>query len=207
MDLNTEEVWFIIEFYFRTDSCNVVCKKFCEWFGGTRSLHNTMVKHVVEWFQNKHSVEWCKGSGLTFSLCTTAPTEDVRELVQENWRMLVSKLARHVGISATSMHRTLQRMNLYPYRIAILQQLYLNESSLAASKPGPTPSHPNFFLWSYVENKVFEHNPGTIDELKVLITEAIITVTPAMLKQIFHNMQEHVEACLCEKRHHFEYML
>ncbi len=57
--------------------------------------------------------------------------------------------------------------------------------SWSARSPDLTP--PNFFLWGYVKDNVFKHNPTTIAELKTLIMEAVVEITPAMLKKIFIN--------------------
>ncbi len=100
-----------------------------------QSLHNTTIKHVVERFQNKHTVERQRGSGWPFSVCTAANTEEAWELVQENHHTLVRKLAHCTGMSLISLHCTLRKIYLYPYHIAIRQQLYLNEFYLTASKP------------------------------------------------------------------------
>ncbi len=128
MDLPAKEACFIIKFYFWTNLCNIVRKKFREQFGDMRCLYNAMIKRVVERFQNEHTVEWQKGSGWPFGACTTGNTGGEGTQSRKNYRTSVCKLPHRTGMSATSVHRKLQKINGYPCRIAVWQQLYSNES-------------------------------------------------------------------------------
>ncbi len=51
--------------------------------------------------------------------------------------------------------------------------------SWPARSPDLTPL--DFFLWGYVKDNVFKHNPATIAELKTLITEAVAEITPVVM--------------------------
>ncbi len=70
---------------------------------------------------------------------------DFDQKIFKSWqrypRMLVHKLTRYTGMSVMSLHRVLQKTNLYLYRIAICQQLSPNESSLGVLKPAPNPPY------------------------------------------------------------------
>jgi hypothetical protein len=50
------------------------------------------------------------------------------------------------------------------------------------SPRSPDLSIPEFFLRGYLKNKVYEDNPHTIDDLKIVITQRIQEVIPRPLK-------------------------
>lgn len=70
----------------------------------------------------------------------------------------------------------------------------------------PDLTLPDFYLWGYNKDRVFQHpSPTSIPVLKLWIIEAINEITPAALKQVFRNMQKRVRACLHKNGGHFEH--
>ena len=72
--------------------------------------------------------------------------------------------------------------------------------------PDLTP--PDYFLWGYLEGRVYRNKPRTIDPLKANITEEIPAVTADVLARSFQNMaRRRVQSCLDANRGHFQHML
>lgn len=71
----------------------------------------------------------------------------------------------------------------------------------------PDLTIPDFFLWGYLKDKVYEGDPQTIDDLKIAITQRIQEITPSMLKRVSKNMRKRVQLCLQERGGHFEHLL
>ncbi len=60
--------------------------------------------------------------------CTHTKKEDQNQnLISANRRLLVRKLSHLIGMSTTSMHRTLHDLKLYSYRLTVRQELKLGD--------------------------------------------------------------------------------
>ena len=66
----------------------------------------------------------------------------------------------------------------------------------------------NFFLWGYVKDLVYVPSlPMLVDNLKIRITEALITINPDMLVRVWQEMEYRFDVChvtkgilnICEK--------
>ena len=70
--------------------------------------------------------------------------------------------------------------------------------------PDPTPS--DFFLWGYVNGLLYiPPLPTSVDDLKTLVTEALITIDPDMLVQVWQEMEYHFNVCHVTKRLHIQH--
>ncbi len=56
MDLSGEEAHFIVEQYFHSSSFKIVQEQFHATFGEEHGLQNTMMKQVVDYFYNEHTI-------------------------------------------------------------------------------------------------------------------------------------------------------
>jgi hypothetical protein len=71
--------------------------------------------------------------------------------------------------------------------------------------PDLTP--PDYFLWGYLEGRVYQNKPRTIDALKANITEEIQAVTADVLARTFQNMARRVQSCMDANGGHFQHKL
>ncbi len=117
MDFFAEEVCYIIEHYFRSNSFNIVYECFSERFGNMRTLHNTTIKRVVDRFCNAHYVGRKKGSDRRVSVRTPEKKTEIKNLISATRRLSVCKLSRCTDMLMTSVHRMLHDFRLYPYRL------------------------------------------------------------------------------------------
>jgi len=60
----------------------------------------------------------------------------------------------------------------------------------------------SFFLWSYLNSKVYFRKPRTIDDLKVFIREEIATVPQGMLVNVMQNFEERLRTCVRQEGRH-----
>jgi len=63
-------------------------------------------------------------------------------------------------------------------------------------------SRESFFLWGYLESKVYVRKPRTVDDLKVFIREEIATVPQEMLVNVMQNFEERLRTCLRQEGRH-----
>jgi len=71
--------------------------------------------------------------------------------------------------------------------------------------PDLTP--PDYFLWGYLNGRVYQNKTRTIDALKANITEEIQAVTADVLARTFQNIPRWVQSCLDANGGHFQHML
>jgi hypothetical protein len=48
----------------------------------------------------------------------------------------------------------------------------------------------DFFLWGYLESKVYEKKPRTTEDLKQNIREEVAAIVPTMLQRVMQNFQK-----------------
>ena len=62
----------------------------------------------------------------------------------------------------------------------------------------------DFFLWGHVKNLVYQEKIRDIDHLKTRILDAINSVTPDMLKQVWRQLDYRLEICRATDGSHIE---
>ena len=73
-----------------------------------------------------------------------------------------------------------------------------------ARSPDLTP--PDFFLWGYVKDRVFRSSVNNLTQLKRRITRAVRSVTPEMIKKVWNNLENRLDAIIREGGGHIEYL-
>ena len=75
------------------------------------------------------------------------------------------------------------------------------------SPHSPDLNTPDFFLWGYLKDRVYENNPKTIPELKQVITQNIRAITKQECIRVIDNFARHLQVCLQQKEGHLEHIL
>jgi hypothetical protein len=60
----------------------------------------------------------------------------------------------------------------------------------------------DFFLWGYLQSKIYVRKPRTVDELKFSIREEIGTVPQEMLVNVMQNFEETLRTCVLQEGRH-----
>ena len=60
----------------------------------------------------------------------------------------------------------------------------------------PNLNPPDFYLWGYLKDNVYENNPPTIPELKRTITVRIKRISVEKCVRVVDNFANHVHVCL-----------
>jgi hypothetical protein len=60
----------------------------------------------------------------------------------------------------------------------------------------PDLSPPDFLLWGYLKETVYQENPHTLEDLLNNITNAVQGITADVLRRVFRNMCRRVQSCL-----------
>ena len=71
----------------------------------------------------------------------------------------------------------------------------------------PDLSPLDFFLWSYVKEKVFSTRPSNINDLKIAVREALALIDQDTLSAVTANFEKRVEMCIHQRGGHFEHLL
>jgi len=66
----------------------------------------------------------------------------------------------------------------------------------------PDLSACDFFLWGYLKEKVYDHRPHTIHELKDCIREEIQGIPVNMLRKVMDNVRQCAKMCLTSNGAH-----
>ncbi len=134
---------------------------------------------------------------------TTINAERYREIVE----LFITSLEPHErynwfqqdGVTAHTAGETIDFLRSFFGNRLISRPLWPPRS------PDLTP--PDFYLWGYVKDRVFQDPPNSMENLKLAITQAIADIQPQTLRKVFTNMEKRVRACLREEGGHFEHML
>ncbi|GBO25545.1 hypothetical protein AVEN_215751-1 [Araneus ventricosus] len=62
-----------------------------------------------------------------------------------------------------------------------------------------------FFLWGFIEQRVYATPPPTLQELRNRITDACASVSRAMLYNVQREAQSRVQMCIVTEGQHFEH--
>lgn len=71
----------------------------------------------------------------------------------------------------------------------------------------PDLSPLDFFLWSYVKEKVFITRPSSINDLKIAVRAALALIDQDTLAAVTANFEKRVELCIQQRGGHFEHLL
>lgn len=90
-----------------------------------------------------------------------------------------------------------------------LRQVYgdrvISQGLWPPRSPDLTP--PDFYLFGYLKNKIFQNRIHTIEELRNAITREINEIPQEMLHHVFDNMKRRVNLCIEHEGHHFQQFL
>ena len=82
---------------------------------------------------------------------------------------------------------------------------HLTDFPWPARSPDLSPL--DFFLWSYVKEKVFSTRPSCIDNLKIAIREALALIDQDTLSAVTANFEKRIELWNQQRGGHFEHLL
>lgn len=68
----------------------------------------------------------------------------------------------------------------------------------------PDLTAPDFFLWGYLKEKVYERRPNTIQELKIRILEEINNIGAELLKRVMQNFRCRLQKCIDNQGSHLK---
>lgn len=70
--------------------------------------------------------------------------------------------------------------------------------------PDLTP--PDFFLWPYIKNTVYQTRPRDINDLKLRIRDACLAITPETLARVHESAIKRANECADQNGGHFEHL-
>ena len=74
-----------------------------------------------------------------------------------------------------------------------------------ARSPNLTPA--DFFLWGVLKEKVYSHNPITLDQLKSLISQQLQTTDVSLCRNVCRSVRDRMAKCVQIEGGHFEHLL
>jgi hypothetical protein len=106
-----------------------------------------------------------------------------------------------------------QDLRMHPYKMMLAQELserdwethrhlisLRGDIGWPAQSPDLTPC--DYFLWGYLQAKVYSCCPGTIEQLKEAIRQEVATIAPAMTRKITDSFRERLKECVINNGHH-----
>ena len=115
------------------------------------------------------------------------------------------------------------RMNMWmqhdgaPPRYALCSRQVINEivDEKWIGRGGPVAwppcsrdlTSPEYFLWSFVKERVMAVAPTTPDDMKERIRLVFTEITPQMLAEVRRSFYQQINKCLQVEGHHFEHLL
>ena len=71
----------------------------------------------------------------------------------------------------------------------------------------PDLNPPDFFLWGFLKDNIYQDNPLTIAALKAAITEKIQTITQEECDRVINNFARRIQECLRQNGGHLEHVV
>jgi hypothetical protein len=71
----------------------------------------------------------------------------------------------------------------------------------------PDLSPCDFFLWGYLKEKVFKHDPRSLEDLKERIQQEINAIPPEITRRVMKNFWERLEQCVANDSRHMSDMI
>ena len=75
------------------------------------------------------------------------------------------------------------------------------------SRHSPDLNPPDFYLWGFLKDNVYRHNPQTIPELKEAITQKINAIPKEECIRVINNFARRIQDCLQQNGGHLEHIL
>lgn len=94
----------------------------------------------------------------------------------------------------------------------ILDQIY-NDCWIGRGGPvhwparSPDLTSPDFFLWGYLKEKVYQEEPTTVENMKERIRNACRHIDRQTLLRCHETFKKRIEMCIQVQGHHFEHLL
>jgi len=92
------------------------------------------------------------------------------------------------GATARRSLRVLREM--FPGRLITLR----GDVEWPARSPDLSPC--DVFLWVYLKEKVFEHRPRSLEDLKERIQQEIDSIPPELTQSVMKNFRERLQQCV-----------
>ena len=75
------------------------------------------------------------------------------------------------------------------------------------SPHSPDLSPPDFYLWGYLKDRVYQEKPRTLSQLKTKIRKEVKAIKPEVLKDVMNNFCVRLKKCKDLKGGHLEHVL
>ena len=75
------------------------------------------------------------------------------------------------------------------------------------SPHSPDLNPPDFFLWGFLKDKIYQNNPQTIQALKTAITANIQTISQDECVRVINNFARRIQECLRLDGGHLEHII
>ena len=86
-----------------------------------------------------------------------------------------------------------------------LENVWFSDEARAPHSPDLNP--PDFYLWGFLKDNVYQGNPQTIEELKTAITANIRAIPKDECVKVIDNFVRRVQVCLQRNGGHLEHIL
>jgi transposase len=202
--LSTQQRLFLVEEYFASKSYKHCQQRFGQRFPDVQVPNKSTIVRLIQRFRDQGSVADRSRSG-RLTLLTPAVLHDVQQRFQQSPKKSPRRMSQETSLSVT----TPPTSHTAGSTMALLHNLFGERVISKDLWPPRSPdlTSPDYFLWGYLKERVYENNPLDLDSLKANILQAIHNITPYTLQRVSANMRKRVNLCLQEAGEHFQHML
>ena len=87
------------------------------------------------------------------------------------------------------------------------ERLISRRANTEWSPHSPDLNPPDFFLWGFLKDKIYQNNPQTIQALKTAITANIQTISQDECVRVINNFARRIQECLRLDGGHLEHII
>ena len=230
MPWSMEQKIFCVKTYYETKSFRIVQARFRRKFSFNQFPNRSQIFKLVKKFEAHGTCGDCRvagssPSGPPITICTPDNVSGVQESVGRSPSKSLRRRSQELGISVSSVRRMLVKdLQLYPYRIHIKHELtetdkekrlrekfgkrlISRKAEVEWAPHSPDLNPPDFFLWGFLKDNIYQDNPLTIAALKAAITENIQTITQEECDRVINNFARRIQECLRQNGGHLEHVV
>lgn len=120
----TEQRTQIVKFYYQNGMSIILTQRaYRRHYGIRDSPSESMIRRLIGRFEEQGAVQDRPRTGRPRTATSEAAVERVRESIAEDPSTSTRRRSGQVGMSQSSLRRILTRLNLFPYKIQLVQQL------------------------------------------------------------------------------------
>ncbi len=208
MHFSHEQRCFIVKHYFLNQGSYTHNKIAFEEKWRKINQQKTLIHCIIIRFEQQHTVAVLPKNEQPCVQTMEFEQQVLTTLVATSY-ILSRCLSQHVNASHSSMYCTMCSI-AYPLLGPFFGRRLISlgvVSDIMWLLRSPNLSPLDFFLWSFLKNRIYRSASASLDDLKARITEENALIDHKLLKNFFLNLKKRAQLCITNDGEHFQYFL